>query len=110
MFTDKTIKTITSAIQDVIDIELDLRERIEQYFKTNELGYSQESFISKLPGECNVCPNLNYMSYLECKTCKRKGCIYHYNVCRCTNKVLVLYYRFNSDLKYYSKGKILENR
>lgn len=110
MFTDKTIKDITLAIQEVIDAELLARENIESYLKKNEIMYTQESFNYKLPYDCSVCPNLNYMSYQECKTCKKKECITHNLVCKCSTKALVLYYRFNSDLKYYSKGKIIDSK
>lgn len=105
MFTDKTIKAISSAIQDVIEVELSARESIEDSFKSNEISYNQDNFINKLPYECSVCPNLNYMSYVECRSCRKKYCISHFYYCKCPMKSVILNYRFSSDLKYYSRGK-----
>lgn len=105
MFTDKAIKAISTAIQDVIEIELTARESIENYLRINDINYSQDNFINKLPYECGVCPSLNYMSYLECKACMKKYCISHFYICKCPSKSVTLFYRFNSDLKYYSRGK-----
>lgn len=105
MFTDITIKTISTAIQDVIEAELIARDSIEEYLKTNSIQFSQENFMNKLPYECIMCPSLNYMSYIDCRSCKKKYCITHYYLCKCPAKAVTLYYRFNTDLKYYSRGK-----
>ena len=102
---DKTIRLLNPSIQEIIENELALRESIEQYLNINSIVYNHENFLSKFPIECTICPQLNYMSYLVCKSCKRKSCINHLSICKCTDRVIVLYYRFSTDLKYYSKNK-----
>ena len=120
MFTDKTLKAITTAIQEIIEIELSLRDVIESHLKEKKISYTLETINSKQAIDCMLCPSKNYMSFMECKNCKKRACISHINFCECLNNSnnfkdennnniknfsLSLYYRFNSDLKYYSRSK-----
>lgn len=101
----KSYSEITINIQSIIQKEIQLRELIEEFLNLNSIQYSYESFINRLPFECSICEELNYMSYVECRSCLRKSCISHLSICKCEEKTVVLYYRFNNDLKYYLKNK-----
>lgn len=120
MFTDKIIRIITSSIQDIIEVELSIRDVVENFLNNNNIKYRIESINYKYSIDCMICPNRNYMSFIQCYKCNLKACINHFKFCNCeldineannedtiqsSQNSIVLYYRFNSDLKYYSKSK-----
>lgn len=105
ILSERSIKTLTFYIQDCIDNEFSARENIELYCNINNVTKVIHSLEAKHSYPCEVCVELNYLSYLECVICKKRTCISHFITCKCPQKSIALYYRHKNDLYYYSKNK-----
>ena len=97
---------MNNQIQKHIDIELDHREKVDNYCNSNNFTRVISSFESKNSVACCKCLNLNYLSYYECHVCKAKSCISHLDFICCGNeeKKANLFYKHKNDLYYHSKN------
>ena len=105
ILSETCLKSLSTMIQESIEVELSHREAIELYLNLNKIPYIIEEITAKTCTECSYCVNLNYLSYLECRACKKKSCINHNLLCKCMPKNVLLYYRYH-DLKEFKSKKL----